>query len=61
MNDTLNPYGLKFNNNSNLVNLYAAVGNRGSRGGWDRARERAIANREYTLTKGRDNRYYLKF
>jgi hypothetical protein len=60
MNDALNPYGLKFSND-NLSNLYAAVGNRGSRGGWDRARERAIANREYKLTKGRDNRYYLKF
>jgi hypothetical protein len=60
INNTVNPYGLKFNSDK-LTGLYAAVGNVGTRGGWDRARERALANRAYTITKGLDGKYFLKF
>ena len=43
-------------NVNNINKLFEAVGIRGSRGGWDRARERALANGDYTISNG-----FLKF
>ena len=59
INNVINPYGIKFKDN--MMDLYKAVGNVGTRGGWDRARERALANRAYSITKGLDGKYFLKF